>query len=288
MTRALLVFALSLGACTPGDAPRSEAPRTHPAVAGDLECDACHSTDGWQIGRGTGSRGMGFDHRTTGFPLAGRHADTGCASCHVRNEAVVRECLSCHEDVHQGRLGVSCDDCHSARAFTEVRAIELHRRTQLPLTGMHAIADCTECHERTTSAPFSAVPADCFACHANDYRRTDIHPLHTGGAGEPFARDCTQCHTAMGWLPAIVDPSAVASTGALSAPGDHELRFPIAAGSHAGLPCQSCHANEANPRLFQCTGCHAHAPGLLASQHGGLPMLDGPSCVSCHPGGAMR
>ena len=55
------------------------------AVEGDsphgplaLECGACHTTAGWtQL-----KTPPDFNHTTTAFPLAGRHAGVACVACH--------------------------------------------------------------------------------------------------------------------------------------------------------------------------------------------------------------
>ncbi|MFO0694552.1 MAG: hypothetical protein U0230_13410 [Polyangiales bacterium] len=284
-----LAFAL-LG-CAPRTEPTSGGgTRHHSSIAENVDCENCHTTEGWALAGAGRARGTGFDHARTGFPLTGRHTEAGCTDCHAGNRVTSRECSACHEDtIHQGRLGTACDGCHSSRDFRDVRAVELHRSTQLPLTGMHVLADCTECHRRTTTLTWSNVPADCWACHENDYRSPDTHPPHGGTASAPpFSRECTLCHTAMGWSPAIVDSSVLALVTGLSAPADHDLAFPISSGKHAGLACESCHVARNSPRTFRCTDCHAHSLGALAAQHHGIPLLDGPGCLSCHPGGSRR
>lgn len=292
MTRRLPLLALVwLAACVQSRDPSgSENPHGRSTFAANLQCENCHTTEGWGLG-GMGGGGRGFDHARTGFPLTGRHADVGCVQCHTGSGSVRRDCVSCHEDAHQGRLGEGCDTCHSSRDFRDVRAIELHRRTQLPLTGMHALADCTECHQRTTSFTWSAVPSDCIACHEDQYLRTDIHPIHRGTSGQaPLPRNCVSCHTPLGWLPATIDTAGIGAplVSGLSASAEHDLRFPISSGPHHGLDCESCHLDARTPRIFQCTGCHAHGLGTLVTQHDGIPLLDGPGCLACHVGGARR
>ncbi len=286
----LLLLTCGLGACAPfADPDSTRSPHARSTFAADLACENCHTTEGWALFGSSGGRG--FDHSRTGFPLTGQHAATGCVRCHDGTAEVRRECASCHQDVHQGRLGTGCDSCHSARDFRDVRAIELHRGTQLPLTGMHALADCTQCHQRTTSFTYSAVPSDCVACHERDYLREDIHPLHRGTSTlAPFSRDCASCHTTLGFIPAFVDATGISATSAagLSARAEHDLRFPIGSGPHRALDCASCHVDAREPRTFQCTGCHAHGLGQLAAQHGGIPTLDGVGCLGCHVGGARR
>lgn len=259
-----------------------------------MDCSACHTEAGWDsLGAGAG---QGFDHARTGFPLTGRHRQAGCADCHATGTQISRACDRCHRDPHQQRLGSDCSECHSALSFQLSDALQKHRNTRLPLTGIHALLDCTECHRRGTEPRFSSVPANCWACHADEYRSPDVHPRHTGTPGDPsqpaFPTDCAQCHRATGWSPAVVDPArlrAALAQQALTAPPSHELMFPIARGAHRGAACGDCHADSLRPGLARCTGCHAHGALRLRAQHGDRPVDPrARACLACHPGGAAR
>jgi hypothetical protein len=304
--RALSVSAILLGlglALGPGDArgdrqgARSGKRGGHViSVIADRDCSDCHTTAGWSMSSMAGAGG-GFDHARTGFPLTGAHDQVACVGCHQTGRTTARECAGCHEDDHQGRLGLQCDQCHDARTWRSTRAIRRHRMTRLPLSGVHALLDCTACHIRTADRTWTEVPADCFACHEKDYR-SDIHPVHQGDpdnpALAPFTRDCGVCHRPIAWSPAVVNPAIFRSIIALSGarPGtrsDHDLRFPISFGKHRGAPCESCHPVQATPRLVACTGCHAHSPLRLRRDHKGAAVAtDGAGCLGCHPGGAAR
>lgn len=80
-----------------------------------LECSACHRPVGWKAWR--------FDHdRQTRFPLTGRHAELTCHSCHAqpaRTAELPVDCFACHktDDVHEGRFGTRCGDCHGGDSF---------------------------------------------------------------------------------------------------------------------------------------------------------------------------
>lgn len=277
---------------------KRSASRSHDSITEGLDCATCHNPAGWKQLSDTPGEG-GFDHSRTGFPLTGRHRNEGCTSCHHADQAISRECSSCHEDSHQQKLGKDCASCHSSQSWQAVRAIERHRLTRLPLTGMHALADCSECHQRSTDAQWNSVPADCIACHEADYRRPDLHPIHTGRAGKtptaPFSRNCGICHRATGWSPAFVIAdgfrASVTPNGLTlaRAPAQHELAFPIAHGSHRSATCEDCHSSETIPRAVRCTGCHAHNPVRLRELHRGTPAALGDGgCLGCHPGGAAR
>jgi hypothetical protein len=168
--------------------------------------------------------------------------------------------------------------------------------TRLPLTGMHAVAECSECHQRAGSRQWSSAPADCFACHAADYRRTDIHPSHLGAPGDPsrppFSRNCSTCHRPTGWVPAFFPASrsqALKNALALAVrPAEHESRFPIRSGKHRAAPCDGCHTSPAVPRAVRCDGCHAHDRVQLSRLHRSVLGALAGSCLGCHPGGARR
>lgn len=284
---AIALFALSAvaGMVTAQPAPDSavRARARHRGITDDLECSACHTPAGWSVD----GDGGGFDHARTGFPLAGRHRLAACAECHQERRALGRQCVICHDDQHRGQLGRDCARCHDAVAWTSTRDLEIHRLTRLPLTGMHAIAACTDCHRRTEDRVYSAVPAECIACHEDEYRAPGTHPDHVAAG---YSRACAECHRTTGWSPAILDPSSTGRTSmGLRAPARHELRFPIARGPHRGAPCASCHEDAQFPAAVRCDGCHAHGPSALRRQHrSAVPASDGRACLGCHPGGAAR
>jgi len=83
------------------------------------DCGGCHTPNGWNLGE--------FDHAArTRFPLTGAHAAVGCAQCHIRPQNVTRPsmvCGSCHAetDVHAGRFGPDCQQCHTTASFKRPR-----------------------------------------------------------------------------------------------------------------------------------------------------------------------
>ncbi|HET6205738.1 MAG TPA: hypothetical protein VFD98_02950, partial [Terracidiphilus sp.] len=153
----------------------------------------------------------GFDHTKTGFTLEGKHEGVTCRSCHqVKNisgsaRGLLREkdlshtyfglsaqCVTCHEDKHQGRFGTTCTQCHNTTDWkdTKVEAKSFdHSKTHYPLTGLHRIVSCEKCH---TAGPdgrprYTGLQFDrCAACHADPHK------------GE-FKQDCTSCHTTATW-----------------------------------------------------------------------------------------
>lgn len=268
------------------------------SITQDLDCSNCHTQTSWRMDRGVSAGQGGFDHARTGFPLNGRHRDAGCVDCHRSERSASRECVSCHSDAHQRQLGQACDRCHTATSWSDVSGIRLHRATRLPLSGMHVLAACSECHVRTSESSWRGVPADCYACHAGDYARTDIHPLHRGVPGDAskpaLPKNCAGCHRTTSWTPAFAPLAfrfraapGVASQSQGLGRFQHDAVFPLSFGKHRRVPCADCHLDEQAPRLVLCTGCHAHDSARLATQHRKLGAV-GAACLLCHPGGSAR
>lgn len=265
-------------------------------VTANMPCSACHTTVAWkqEVGGGSSAESgeIKFDHSKTGFPLTGQHIHAPCVSCHDGKRQIKRACLSCHEDAHRGRLSQTCDQCHSAASWRNTKVLDMHRMTRFPLTGMHVLADCTECHRRASEHQWTGAPIECFTCHEKEYRRSDLRPSHIGTTTSPaFPRDCSQCHRAIAWAPARFDPGLLQGRTAIALkapPPNHDLRFPISFGSHRTATCEDCHASTAIPRMVRCTGCHAHEPVRLTAQHKGTIQVLGSACLSCHPAGARR
>ena len=81
-------------------------------------CQRCHNPNGW-------SRWQ-FDHdQDTEFVLDGRHKDLECEACHRSNvweTQGLASCANCHvaDDVHEGRFGSNCAECHTTEGFNDV------------------------------------------------------------------------------------------------------------------------------------------------------------------------
>lgn len=256
----------------------------------EMPCSACHTTAAWRA-KGASGTDRKFDHSKTGFPLTGQHVGTPCTDCHNAQRVVKRDCASCHDDFHRGRLSEACDKCHSPAGWRITRPLDIHRFTRFPLTGMHVLADCTECHVRASEQKWTDAPIACFACHEKDYRRPGIFPVHAGTATTPpLPRDCSTCHRSIAWVPAnqVGSPAIAVARAFLTAPANHDLRFPISFGAHRTAACADCHASQAAPRAVRCIGCHAHEPAMLMQQHKQPVPADGPGCLSCHVAGVRR
>ncbi|HET7501567.1 MAG TPA: hypothetical protein VFK02_11205 [Kofleriaceae bacterium] len=261
------------------------APPAHGGFVDDMDCSACHTADSWRLAQGAGA--SGFDHDRTGFPLRGAHVQTGCGGCHNAQRGGPRptaSCDGCHRDPHRGRNDGTCEECHVATAWSDTRTLEQHRRTRMPLTGRHALIDCTACHRRSGERATSDVPADCYACHRTEYHAITVHPIHDGSDGtQPFSRDCGLCHRTSGWQPAIANPDGLAAAVARAG---HDARFVLTTGSHRAAPCAACHLDARRTRLVRCDGCHQDT--ALRAQHRMPVARAATACLGCHPRGAAR
>jgi hypothetical protein len=261
--------------------------KPHGGFVDDLDCSACHTSDGWQLARSAGK--SGFDHDRTGFALRGAHVQTQCSSCHTGKAKPANNCEGCHRDPHEGQQVGTCAECHNAIAWSATTELEQHRRTRMPLTGRHATIDCSACHKRQGEHMYSGAPTDCYACHSTEYHdASNVHPVHDGSTGQPpFSRQCALCHQTNSWTPAYTNPTTLPGAGTTAAvAAQHEPYFTLALGSHRGLECAACHADPRRAQLVRCDGCHTAV--TLRSQHTAPIATTASACLHCHPRGASR
>ena len=258
----------------------------HDGLTAGLDCSACHTSESWKLAGNAGK--SGFDHDKTGFPLRGKHRQTGCQECHngAKPTETPETCVGCHRDPHEGRMDGQCYECHTAVAWTDVRQLEQHRRTRMPLTGKHAIIECNACHKRQAERTFSDLPTDCYGCHAADYHSPATHPNHDGtdasGTMTPFPRTCGMCHSTITFAQAFTDPSTVMPR--VQQALKHDVSFTISSGVHRTASCADCHVDRRRPRAVRCDGCHADA----RSKHTKPIAMVASACLSCHPRGTRR
>lgn len=101
----------------------------------DKKCATCHPEH-----KGAGHDLFGLDvktfkHDDTGWPLAGAHQELKCKNCHKEkrvNQVTKKKthrvtylglqstCISCHKDVHDGKNGVTCENCHTQDAWKKL------------------------------------------------------------------------------------------------------------------------------------------------------------------------
>jgi hypothetical protein len=241
----------------------------------ETRCGACHTAEGWER--------VTFDHARTGFPLDGQHRQAECRGCHAESDfkkLVPRACVACHRDVHAGRLGNRCQNCHDAVAWKEPTfGPEAHRRTNFPLDGRHAVLPCEECHGDRRDRGFSRPTRRCVDCHQADLSRAAAVGFDHSVFGS--ADECRQCHGAWSFTGAYL-------------PG-HDSCFPIRTGRHSGIRCMRCHTTMPVPMAITgcnsataaCTNCHSCA--AYQGRHSGVSGYScslGPEiCYRCHKSG---
>jgi hypothetical protein len=234
-------------------------------------CEQCHNTTTW--GNGT------FNHATTGFALTGMHVSppTLCSACHINNNynlsAANTACASCHLNVFQTTTNPNhvqvgfpqtCEICHNTVNW--MNATFNHNNTPFPLTGYHATAavTCVMCHVNNN---YTTLPLICSGCHMAAYNAT-TNPNHQA-AGWPTT--CDTCHTLppMAWIPANL-------------PTQYHTFFPVNHGNANGV-CATCHQNQMDYSVFQCTNCHGggnaanfHHPNVSGYMYNSV------SCYGCH------
>ena len=203
-----------------------------------------------------------FDHRLTGYKLEGKHDGLACEKCHAEAYMVAAEkslikmknisksffamrqdCVACHKDEHNGRLGNNCLKCHNFEDWKSAKNFD-HSKTRYPLTGEHIQVKCEKCHKpdvpggpsRYSDMKFGA----CIDCHVDPHK----------GSFKP--KRCEDCHTTAGWKKLL--------------PGfefDHsKTKYPLL-GKHATVACTDCHKSGDFKKqlLFEkCADCHKPDP----------------------------
>ena len=209
-------------------------------------CDVCHDTTGWSpVAR--------FEHNIQSqFPLVGAHNDVSCDKCHVNNQYVPNptECADCHMDVHDGKLGASCEQCHSVTDWA-VNTAQDHDFGQFSLEGHHDRLPCESCHGVDREDTLAGRGPECVNCHRDP---------HFGS----FGPECHECHTQNAFLPSTFL--------------HYETGFRLS-GAHRFVDCKDCHPGRVYGGLpNDCFFCHQE--DFEATQ--GSEVCDHPTCI---PGG---
>ena len=255
-----------------------------PGLFGDRICEECHLTASFEAR-------SAFDHKTTGWPLRGRHLRARCLECHKwkRWRPKNSDCVGCHTSPHDTQFeGVACARCHRETGF-KGRHLRFNHDTmsQFPLKGKHRRVACAKCHPGGKYRPTETA---CRSCHEDE----DPHGTAFGD------RPCSNCHSPVGWDKTRFDHGV---TG-----------FPLE-GQHADQPCYRCHPNgteteddtvpdcafchlDLHRKQFRDVGCdrchrgfeqwsityfdHSLSRFELRGEHQGL------ACTACHKDGHFR
>lgn len=258
------------------------------AGKGDTDCARCHTEhygENFRIIRWPTSKDD-FDHRETGFPLAGRHEALKCEQCHnarfipaprrkliqVKDlartfQGLSASCGGCHEDRHAGQLGADCQRCHDQSRWKPAPGFD-HAKSKYPLEARHTTVPCEKCHrplaDNAKVIQYKGLQfAQCAGCHQDPHK----------GA---FAARCEQCHTVGGWKEVRMTAGSF----------DHSrTKFPLL-GKHEAVACQKCH-KDAN---FKTPVAHARCLDCHQDRHKGqfARRPDGGECAPCHSANGWR
>jgi hypothetical protein len=172
-----------------------------------LHCEGCHGTANWR----EVTFFWGDGHRTTAFPLTGKHTTIPCQECHgdMRNRAFSRaplQCVACHRADYDGAktrsadhaalgLGTDCQSCHGTWSFVPARFPPHDSCFQLS-TGSHRALRCQQCHSTTAGLVFTgmcAATVTCTSCHDHQCARSDQQHQNVPGYA-CVDQKCYQCH----------------------------------------------------------------------------------------------
>ncbi len=220
-----------------------------------------------------------FDHLKTGFELKGAHSKEdckacNCSSCHKaafikdpelkkKNSTYLglsRECLSCHEDFHKGKMSPNCLNCHGFDTFKKAEGFN-HNTSKFPLLGKHKTVSCEKCHKPMVingkSQPQweGILFNNCTSCHK------DVHE-------DKFGQNCKKCHSEESF-------HVKKDNGNF----DHDKTDFKLLGKHQNLDCKKCHKkNLIDPiKSDHCSDCHIDFHKNEFSKNGILP-----DCDQCH------
>lgn len=231
-----------------------------------VSCTDCHNQEAFKPA-------PKFNHDKTSFPLRGAHKNQECIECHKvtkKNgldfqqfaDVPHKSCTSCHTDVHEGRFGTKCLDCHTENSFKILKSNHRfnHDQTDFPLKGKHVQVDCAKCHTQGLRTPLEH--SRCTDCH-EDYHQGDF-------TEKGLVRNCSECHSENGFKESRYSID------------DHQLsRFPLE-GAHLATPCFSCHLKEDRWKFkkigLKCMDCHQDV------HEASIPEMYYPefNCKACH------
>jgi hypothetical protein len=249
------------------------------------ECAACHTVDGFKPAK------FGVpEHKQTGYPLEGKHAEVKCEKCHIpAGKATIYKvkfarCTDCHRDQHAGQFQAAphrnrCEDCHNVKNFSpSLFSLAQHNKTKFVLWGAHVAVACGDCHKKGRTPQFAEVAQykfedeSCTACHLDPHRGQFRERMMKAGR-DGKAQGCVVCHSMESWK----DLTKF----------DHSTTKFELIGAHRAVGCADCHKPpNLETRMFNvdfekvpstCDGCHEdpHAKQFLTA---GKPT----QCSSCH------
>ena len=236
----------------------------HQQTLGD-NCNSCHNTEKFKPA-------AFFDHEKSKFKLNGLHVKIDCIKCHpkIQKEGKnfqkfvgldYKNCSPCHSDIHKGKFGNDCNNCHVTSGFSVINRKGFdHSKTNYPLIGKHKNLNCDKCHK--TGIKDKPRFNKCTDCHSDQHKAQFTV--------ENVVRDCVDCHNVFGFHPSII-------TGELHTKFKFNLN-----GSHLAISCQSCHLKSENWEFrnlgLECIDCHknVHSDEIVEK------FLPNNNCLECH------
>lgn len=246
------------------------------------ECAACHNEQGFRP-----TTFSEASHRSTAFPLTGKHAGVACAKCHAPAGAdtnyhpAFKLCADCHRDPHGGQfadgtLNNRCEGCHVVGGFRpSTFNLARHESSRFPLKGAHAAVPCVNCHREEPGhtgrdIQFRFESLACESCHQDPHHADARQTWKPAKAGESA---CQGCHTLRSWQDLK--------------PFDHSTTSFALTGAHRSLACLDCHRSSGKRGAVQlvvfkdapeqCMGCHEDVHGGQFRRGGGVA-----ACSTCH------
>ena len=171
-----------------------------------LHCEGCHDEKSWRPLFNADA------HRSTNFPLVGRHALIPCTECHgnmrdrVFAQAATR-CDACHEndflrtstisiDHTANNFSRDCQTCHNTFRFFPA-SMRQHDTCFRISSGSHHGVRCLNCHTSLSMVTFTGACGtgtyDCAGCHTHACARTDLQHKTVMGYECANAK-CYECH----------------------------------------------------------------------------------------------
>lgn len=218
-------------------------------------CGLCHTDEDWKTST--------YAIKSHPLALIESHG-VSCEKCHGTDARYPRlparapakvgpleeACASCHEDVHQNKLGQDCASCHGYKDWQDQADLDAagHAKIGFPLVDAHLTeADCKGCHGgRTAEGSLRRLAlADvrvngCVVCHE------DAH------AGQ-LSTQCGECHNEKVFTPSLYSERQ-----------HKKARMPLD-GAHRAVPCEICHVRDLpndvqrfrwSRKRSRCNDCH--------------------------------
>ncbi len=230
-------------------------------------CASCHNTAKFKPA-------VLFNHNNAKFKLTGAHKNVQCSKCHIKKRLNGKEfqkftglqfknCTPCHRDVHNGKFGDKCTNCHNDNSFKALKRNSFnHNKTRFPLHGAHKRVRCADCHG--TSLLTKPKFAKCTDCHKDKH----FGEFTVNGV----VKDCKNCHS---------EESFKITRFTIE---DHnKVKFKLT-GAHSAVPCQLCHYKEAKKQWHfkrigtKCIDCHQNVHGSEITEK----FIPDNNCSICH------